>query len=135
MTGSIRSNSFVTDTMALVLRMEKRKLSAKVKDIFDNVEEGKYTVYIPAIVISEILYLSEKKRIRISVKDVADYLLQYPNYKEQPLNFPIIQAATGITDIRELHDRLIAATALYLNLELITNDPVIETSEFVNTLW
>jgi predicted nucleic acid-binding protein len=33
-------------------------------------------------------------------------------------------------DIPELHDRLIAATAMHLDLPLITNDPVISKSEF-----
>lgn len=36
-----------------------------------------------------------------------------------------------IKDIPELHDRLIAGTAKYLNLPLITNDPIILKSESV----
>ena len=42
---------------------------------------------------------------------------------------------TIITDIPELHDRLIAATARIHNVELITNDPVIQASAFVRTIW
>jgi len=38
------------------------------------------------------------------------------------------------TDIPKLHDRMIAATARYLDIPLITNDPEIKDSEFVNTL-
>ena len=128
-------NKFVTDNMALVLRMEKRKLSHKVRSIFDSVESKDVTVYIPAIVFSEILYLSEKKRIELSMRDVADYLKRYPNYKKHALDFSVIQSAARITDINELHDRLIAGTALHLNLDLITNDPVIRASTFVNTVW
>ena len=60
---------------------------------------------------------------------------RFPNYKEYPLSFRVIQSSAGITDIRELHDRLIAGTALYLDLPLITNDPVIQASEFVKTVW
>jgi predicted nucleic acid-binding protein len=33
-----------------------------------------------------------------------------------------------------LHDRLIAATARYLDLPIITNDPVIRDSRFVEVL-
>lgn len=55
--------------------------------------------------------------------------------KEYPLNFDVIKSAARITDIRELHDRLIAGTSLFLNLPLITNDPVIQASEFVDTVW
>jgi len=42
------------------------------------------------------------------------------------------EAAFEITDIPELHDRLIAGTARHLNLQLITNDPEILDSAFVN---
>jgi len=36
-----------------------------------------------------------------------------------------------MTDIPELHDRLIAGTARHLNLPLITNDPELLDSTFV----
>jgi len=42
--------------------------------------------------------------------------------------------ASEITDNAELHDRFIAATSRYLDLSLITNDPVICASEFVDTM-
>lgn len=135
MTNSTPANKFVTDTMGLVLRIGNRKLSKAVKAIFNEAESGDIIVHIPAIVFSEILYLSEKQRIEISIQDVADYLKCYPNYKEYPLSFSVIQAAARITDISELHDRLIAGTSLYLDLPLITNDPVIQASEFVKTVW
>ena len=82
-----------------------------------------------------MLYLYEKPRITVSPNDIATYLATYPNYKEAPLDFAIIQAAAKINDIRELHDRLIAATAKALTFDLITNDPVIQASSFVNTIW
>jgi predicted nucleic acid-binding protein len=91
-------------------------LSRQVKEIFDNAESGDTIIYIPGIVFSEILYLSDH--------DVAEYLEHHLNYKEYPLNFDVIKSAARITDIRELHDRLIAGTSLFLNFPLITNDPV-----------
>ncbi len=51
------------------------------------------------------------------------------------MSFSVIQSSAKITDIKELHDRLIAGTSLYLDLPLITNDPEIQASEFVNTIW
>lgn len=135
MTNSTPANKFVTDTMGLILRMENRRLSQAVKAIFNNAELGDTIIFIPAIVFSEILYLSEKQRIEISLHEVAEYLKRYPNYKEYPLSFDVIKSAAQITDIKELHDRLIAGTSLFLNLSLITNDPVIQASEFVDTVW
>jgi predicted nucleic acid-binding protein len=135
MTNSTPASEFVADTMSLVLRIERRKLSSTVKSIFDSVESGNATVYMPAMVFAEILYLSEKQKISISLREVAEYLKRYPNYKEYPMSFAVTQSAAQITDIRELHDRLIAGTARLLNLDLITNDPIIQASAFVKTVW
>jgi predicted nucleic acid-binding protein len=60
---------------------------------------------------------------------------RYQNYKEYPMSFVVIQSAAQITDIQELHDRLIAGTARSLDLDLITNDPIIQVSTFVRTVW
>lgn len=51
------------------------------------------------------------------------------------MSFAVVENASQITDIPELHDRLIAATAKSLNLDLITNDPKIQASQFVSTVW
>ncbi|MCS6858783.1 MAG: hypothetical protein NZT92_00520 [Abditibacteriales bacterium] len=69
------------------------------------------------------------------MNDVVDYMTRYPNCKEYPLSLAVVQSAAPISDIPELHDRLIAATARLLNLELMTNDPVIQASAFVRTAW
>ena len=135
MKNAILASELVTDTIGLVLRIERRQLSEKVKSIFDSVESGNTIVYIPVIVFAEILYLSEKQRTHTSIDEVEDYLKEYPNYKEYSLNFAVIQSTAEITDIPELHDRLIAATARYLDRELITNDSIIQASAFVKTVW
>ena len=135
MTSSIPTSEFVIDTMGLVLRIERRKLGQTAKSILDSVESGNTTVYVPALVFAEILYLSEKQRISVSLRVVADYMKQYPNYKEYPMSLAVIQSTAQITDIPELHDRLIAGTAQLLNLDLITNDPIIQASTFVRTVW
>ena len=88
-----------------------------------------------AEVFAEILYLAEKNRISLNLHEVEKHFKNFQNYKEVPLSFEIIQNARQITDIPELHDRLIASTAIFLNLELITNDPKIENSQFVNAIW
>ncbi len=135
MSNFILADEYVTDTMALVLHLENRKSSQNVKEIFDSADSGKTTIYIPAIVFAEILYLAEKRRISLNLHEVEKHIKNFQNYKEVPLSFEIIQNAQQITDIPELHDRLIASTASFLNLALITNDPKIENSKFVNTIW
>jgi len=58
MTSSTLASEFVTDTMGLVLHIEQRRLPPPVKAIFDAVESGNATVYVPTMVFAEILYLT-----------------------------------------------------------------------------
>jgi len=128
-------NKFVTDTMAVVLHLEKRRMGQMAKSLFESAELGNTHIYIPSMVFAEILYLFEKRRISVSLDKVQDYLGQYPHIKEYSMTFAVIQSSSKINDIRELHDRLIAGSALSLGLPLITNDPVIEASAFIKTVW
>ena len=127
-------DSFVTDTQALVkFMMGKKVINDKSHQAFLSADKAQSTIIIPAIVLMEVLYLFEKNRIDISLFQTED-LLKSQNYQFEPLSLEILKTASEITDIPELHDRLIAATARYLDLPLITNDPVIRASEFVNIL-
>lgn len=127
-------NSYVTDTQALVKFMTGKKvINDKAHQAFENADKGEAIIIIPAIVLMEVLYLFEKKRIDISILNV-DALLESRNYRFEPLDMDILKEAFEITDIPELHDRLIAATARFLDLQLITNDPEIKASKFVDVL-
>ncbi len=125
----------VVDTMALVLRLENRRMPEFAKAHFGSVEEGASILYIPGMVLAEIGYLSERKRIDCRLSDVRTYIEMFTNVNVCPLSFEIVQTAFSIHDIPELHDRLIAATALHLELRLITNDPVITASTKIKVIW
>jgi len=127
-------DSFVTDTQALVkFMMGKKVINDKAHRAFLAADNGEAIIIIPAIVLMEVLYLFEKHRIEIGLLQ-ADDLLKSRNYQFEPLTLEILHTASEINDIPELHDRLIAATACYLDLPLITNDPVIRSSRFVTVL-
>lgn len=121
--------------MALVSYLGKRRLPPGVKQIFQSTDIGLSSILIPAVVLLEIGYLSEKNRINVSLADVRTHISQYQNYEIQALTFEIVESAFQIDNIPELHDRLIAGTARHLGLSLITNNPVILASEFLNTVW
>ncbi len=129
------ADKYVADTVALILYLEKRKSGAIAEQIFDSAEHASTIVHIPAMVYAEILYLSEKKRISATLTDALDLIANFPNFKELPMNGDIIETASQITDIPELHDRIISASARFMNLELVTNDAKIQNSNFVRTIW
>jgi predicted nucleic acid-binding protein len=126
--------NYVTDTQALIkFMMGKKVINEECHQAFLSADRGENTIIIPAVVLMEVLYLFEKNRIEIDMIQTED-LLRSKNYQFEPLGLEILKVASEISDIPELHDRLIAATARYLNIPLITNDPVIIVSEFVKTL-
>ncbi len=133
--SAILASEYVADTMALVLYLEKRKLSQFVKSVFTEMESGNVVIHVPMMVCAEILYLSEGGKIDTALAEVADALKKFPCLREFPMSFAAHETASQISDIPELHDRLIAGVARLLGLELMTNDPMIRASQFVKTVW
>lgn len=123
---------YVIDTQALIKFLNGVKVINHAIDlILKRADAGENIIVIPSVVIFEIAYLCEKKRIPVSITDIEGIISNSLNYIEEPLALDIIKSAFEINDIPELHDRLIAGTARYLDLPLITNDPVILRSAFV----
>lgn len=128
-------NKYVVDTQALIKFLNGVKvINDEIDYILKKTDEGDNVIVVPAVVIFEIAYLHEKKRIPISVKDIENIIADSVNYVEEALTLDIIKSAFEITDIPELHDRLIAGTARHLDIPLITNDPVILNSTFLKCI-
>jgi predicted nucleic acid-binding protein len=127
-------SSYVTDTQGLVkFMMGKKVINDAAHQAYLSADKGEATIIIPAVTLMEVMYLFEKNRIQIGLLQTED-LMESQNYQFEPLTLEILKEASQIDDIPELHDRLIAATAKYLDLPLITNDPVIAKSKFVQIL-
>ncbi len=128
-------HEFATDTMGLVLRLERRRLPQRVKQIFEDIERRERTLSIPVMVLAEIGYLSERERIDTSLQEAVTYCATYPNVTVASLSQEILVQSFAIDDIPELHDRLIAGTAATMKIPLITNDPVITNSQHLTVVW
>jgi PIN domain nuclease of toxin-antitoxin system len=128
-------NKYVADTMAIVLYQENRRLPNNIKSIFDDTAQGKCVIYFSAVSLMEIGYLFEKQRIDTSIASVLQLTEENKNFIIHSLDAATISEAFKIKTIPELHDRLITATAAILKTNLITNDPIIWKSQYVNTIW
>ena len=95
---------FVSDTMALILYLENRKMPAKAKEIFKQADIEEVHIHIPSMVLAEIGYLSEKGKIELSLEKVEDYLSDKTNYSVYPQTLEVLKATFEIKDIPELHD-------------------------------
>jgi PIN domain nuclease of toxin-antitoxin system len=127
---------YLVDTMALVWYLQgQRTLGRQARRILREADQGRHTIAISGVTLMEILYLSERRRIPIGLQNLGNLLAQSTNYTVVPIGFEVVNAAAGIDDVPEMHDRLIAGTAAWLGIPILTNDPVMISSQHVQTVW
>ena len=130
---------YATDTHALIWHIANdRRLSSPAREIFAAADTGSHQIVIPSIVLVEVVYLAERKRIGQSALDQLLLLLGIPpdNYKVAPLDLGVVGTLMTIdrNNIPEMPDRIIAATAKHLGLPLVTRDTAI-TSSGIAVVW
>ena len=73
--------------------------------------------------------------MKYSLNDFKKYRSEHKSIAVEPMTEEVIEKTFEIDDIPELHDRIIAGTALRAGVELITNDPIISRSRFIKVIW
>ena len=114
------------------------RLSTTARSTIERIANNRYQVGISSITLTEIVYLEEKNRIPkntlkllLSELDKQDSVL-----REIPLDRNIVTTLTKVkrTEIPDLPDRIIAATALHLKVPVISRDNKIQLSS-IDTIW
>ncbi len=127
---------YLVDTVALVRHIRGgRRLGRQVRKILREADQGHHTIAISGITLMEILYLSEHRRIPIDLGILGNLLAQSGNYAVVPVGYEVVRAAAAIDDVPELHDRMIAGTAAWLGIPILTSDPAMMASQHVHTIW
>ena len=128
--------NFVTDTHALLWWfIDSPKISPKAIDIFAKCEAGDNIIFVPSIVLAEALSIFEKKRVSFNFKRLFKRIDESENFVIIPFDYPILQKMLDFKDLPELHDKIIVATAKYLNVPLITKDRTIQNISLIKTIW
>lgn len=129
----------VADTHAIIWYLyNDSRLSSKALTLFENAVDRGEQIAFSSISIAEIIYLVEKRRIATDAIDRFLNAIDSENavLMEVPFDRYIAQTMQEIerSQIPDLPDRIIAATALYLNLPLISRDGKIMLSK-IDTVW
>lgn len=129
----------VTDTHSLVWYLENdRRLGHAAYATFEASDRGEISVYLPTICLVEIVYLEEKGKIPSNLKARLDAILKAGTSGLVPadLTSDIVHTMGSVSrlDVPDMPDRIIAATALHLELPLISKDRKIQLS-MVSTIW
>ncbi len=95
-------------------------------------------IVVPSIVMLEIRYLYNRRRISVSFEEALQHIETAANVLLHPLD---ISVATRAPAELEIHDAIIVGTALYLSDELkepvplVTLDKTISNSQLVPVIW
>ncbi|WP_341528618.1 type II toxin-antitoxin system VapC family toxin [Nostoc sp. UHCC 0302] len=129
----------VTDTHALIWYLEDSpNLSVAANEAFDKCDRGEIIIYIPTICLVEIVYLQERRRISANMKYQLDTALA-----DKSSGLELVNLTTEIVDalatiprdtVPDMPDRIIVATAKYMNLPLISRDAKIISSG-ISIVW
>lgn len=128
----------VVDTHALLwFATGSKKLSF---DAWAVMEAPETVLCLPAIAAAELFLLVEKSKAAISVEEVESLLTRNDRIEVLPLDYSLVRRAAGLTQFKDLHDRLIVASAIEMFEEglaegLVTADLTISSSGLVPIVW
>lgn len=135
------ASSFVLDTHALLWYLEgNRRLGSRARRVIEAPESR---LIVPIIVLAEASIIIEQRRTKIpSVAHLLDSLGKDSRFEVYPLSLDVFRRtlSTEAQQIPELHDRLIAATALHLHdlghdVRLITRDQSLSEAKLLPVVW
>ena len=132
-------SAIIADTHAIIWYLTKsNRLSRVAFDTFESTIRNNEIIYISAITIVEIVYLVEKGKIPDSAfQRLIDKIRPDDSSLEiAPLDLSVSQKISSVPReiVPDMPDRIIVATALSLNIPLVTRDSRIRTLS-ISTIW
>lgn len=130
----------VSDTNALIWYLTgSPRLTPPARQCFAQADQGLIRIYIPIICLVELIYLSERGRIDAILLTRTLALIATPNgsYALAPLDKQVLMQVPSVPRdaVPDMPDRLVTATALALDLPLLTSDHAIHAAAVVSIIW
>lgn len=130
---------FITDTHALVWASTNKfsQLSPKVLKVFEKADKGDALIYIPSMVLLEVAILQHLGKINLKEKfnHWSDKLLKKRGFEIISLDISIITTAVGFDFNNDIFDKVIVASAVELDLPLMTKDVAIINANLAEIYW
>jgi len=137
--SAILASSIVADTHTLIRALfDPSRLSVAAASALASAETARAPVYVSSVSIVELRYLVEKGKFAEADYDAVLKVLRDPETAPTvvALDTEIADSLKDIVraDVPDMPDRIIAATARYLSLPLVTCDRQIQASG-IPTIW
>jgi PIN domain nuclease of toxin-antitoxin system len=129
----------VADTHAALWHLfDDARLSVPAGDFIDKAAAARNRIAVSSVSLAEIVYLIEKNRLPASAYDDLKLALADLDHvlKEAPFTVEIVDALRQVPRVAvpEMPDRIVAATAVYFGVPVISRDGRIRSSS-VQTVW
>lgn len=127
---------YVVDTHAFFwYRRDPRRLSAAADAVFRLADGGGAVIIVPAIVVAELFYLTQKLGRTMSPADIISDIHHSREFAFSELGQAQLEALESVDGVSEMHDRLIAAEALVHHAPIVSKDHVLRGNPKVEVIW
>ena len=130
----------VLDTHAVIWYLsDSKQLSPTARLIITTEEKNGKSIFVSAISLVEVIYLAERGRLPLAALQSLENALGDPmgSMVVAPLDAAVAEAVQKISRITvpDMPDRIIAATAVHLNADLVTRDRRLHAALGNRSVW
>ena len=126
---------YVADTHAFLWYLTNDpRLGRKATRVFESADTGEISIIIPAIVLLECIDILDKKKVVFDFEAILSKIVHADNFILSAIDWGLILETNRTKGLKDLHDRVIIATAVLFDAGLISKDRVIK-QYYHKTLW
>src|SRR5258708_3170776 len=114
------------------------RISVAAKGFINEASASRQKIAVSSISLAELVYLTEKNRLPTLAYEAVTEALEDPDhvFTEAVLSAAIVRSMRSVsrTEVPEMPDRIVAATAVYFEVPVISRDRRILASS-IKTVW
>ena len=128
--SSLETNMLcVVDTHVLIWYfMGSKRLHKKLKERIDAIRNRGGRLLVPTIVLAEALDIAEKKRVELDFADMYRLIKEEAEFEIVGFGSEVFDGTLLLKGVKEIHDRIIVATANFYQVGILTKDKIINDS-------
>jgi len=126
---------YVLDTHVLIWYfIGSKRLREKLKDVIDERRRKGGGILVPTIILAEALDIAEKQKVAFDFNRMYQLIQEDPGFEIVGFGIEVFEETLSVEEVKEIHDRIIVATAKFYGAGILTKDRIIQNSGEAETL-